>query len=145
MGAGHGLVVLVASILILGGCGTTNDVATNLPPIVPDASPQDLADVPQGLEEASLTIEGGRFAQRELILQQNQPTVLHVANHDGRDYQLQITPNLVDPTAVAATTVTQIEFTDPDAGTYQAKLLQPDTGNILATLNVEIETPMGNA
>jgi hypothetical protein len=119
------LVAIIAATVLVGAYGLSaarepEDAATNLTPIAPNVPEQDLADVPQGLEEASLTIDGGKFVDRGLSLQQNQPTVLRIINRDDQSYQLQIVPAFVDPTPIAASTTTQIEITDPDGATYCA-------------------------
>jgi hypothetical protein len=138
------LILILGAILALGIRNENEDVATNLTPIAPNVPAQDLNQVPVGLEKAKLTLKGGKFAESGLLLQQNQPTVLNIDNSDNQAYQLQFVPNLVGPTAIAAATTTQIEFTDPDRGIYEAQLLDPDTGQVMAKLTVEIETPAGD-
>jgi hypothetical protein len=138
-----GLGALLALMLLLSACGGTQDVSNNLTPIAPNVPENDLAKVPAGLEEATVTIENGTFAERDLSLQVNQQTVLNVNNRDDVVYQLQIVPNLVIPTQIGAATTTQLELTTPNAGTFEAQILGQD-GKVLATLPVNVETPDGN-
>jgi hypothetical protein len=139
-----GLIILLTASLMLGVRANNEDVATNFTPIAPNVPAQDLNQVPEGLEAAQLTVGGGTFQENVLFIGQNQPTVLTIVNRDDQAYQLQIVPDLVGSTAIAAATSTEIEFTDPDPGVYEAQLLEPNTGQAVAKLTVEVETPAGN-
>jgi hypothetical protein len=139
-----GLIILLAATLMVGVRANKEDVATNPITIAPDVPSQDLNQVPQGLEEARLTVGGGRFQENSLFIEQNQPMVLRIVNRDNQAYQLQIMPDLVSPMAIAAATTTQIEFTDPNAGIYEGQLLDPDTGQVVAKLTVDVEKPAGD-
>ncbi len=119
------------------------DVATERED-VPEITPTALAALPEGVEETSLTVEGGAFAVDELVLQEGEPTELHVVNSDAVPYRLRI-GDLVTPTTIAADMVTEVKFTTPNANTFEGQLLAAEGDEVLDTLRVVIRSPGGVA
>ncbi len=111
---------------------------------VPETTPTALGALPEGVEEATLTVEGGAFAVDELVLQEGEPTELHVVNGDAVPYRLRI-GDLLTPTPIDANVVTDIKFTTPNANTYEGQLLPAEGDEVLDTLRVVIRAPGGVA
>ena len=136
-------VAALALILLVRGWNAGEDSAVGAAVVNPEVTPSGDAVVPDGLETARLTVKDGKFGARELILQDNQPTILGLVNEDGTAYRFQI-DGLIDPTAVAAGGETTIDFTDPDAGVYEGRLLPASGDTALATIRVVVQEPDGS-
>ena len=63
-----------------------------------------------------------------------------MVNEDGTAYVFQI-EGLVDPTAVAPSGETTIDFADPDAGIFEGHLLPPSGEGSLDTIRVVVQEP----
>lgn len=109
---------------------------------LPEAAPSSLDDLPDDIEEATLPIAGGAFEVDELLLRADEPTVLHVANGDGRPYLLAI-GDLLPASAIAADGITNVEFTTPNARTLEGALLDVDGEAVLDTVRIVIQAPGG--
>lgn len=111
---------------------------------VPEITPTAVAALPEGVGEASLVVMDGAFGVDELILQEDEPTELHVVNSDAVPYRLRIA-DLVTPSPIAASAVTDIKFTTPTANVYEAQLLATEGQAVLDTLRVVIRSAGGVA
>jgi hypothetical protein len=100
--------------------------------------------VPAPLETTGLAVLDGAFLGDELVLRQGVPTLLHVANGDDRDYLLRI-GDLLTPTPIPASATTAVQFTTPVVETYEARLLDAETEEVVATLPVRVVPPGGVA
>ena len=137
------LLLIVAIGLILPACGDDDAAVARDKDLPLDLSPTALdgADVPEGVEDASLTVTNGQFKETELVLQVGQPTRLSIRNDDDMAYQFEIVPDLVDKSDVPANVTSVIDFTNPDAGTYHARLLDGDGITLRDELTVVVQTP----
>lgn len=133
-------ILLCLPVLLLMGCGEEEEVAEN-PVLIPDTSPTAIADLPEEIEEATIEIASGEFGVDNLVLQEGAPTVLFVVNADDQPYRFQIVEDLLTATAIAAGTTTEINFTTPNAATYEGQLLGADTDEVLDTLDVVVQAP----
>jgi hypothetical protein len=138
------LIVLAAGMLMLAACGGGDDDSKSAENRnnFGNVTPENRADVPPRVEEVSIKIQDGKIDTETLTLQQDEPSVLHVENADNQAYKIEITPNLVTPTDIAASTATDVKFTTPNADRYELKLLPASgTGDPLDTLQVIVQAP----
>lgn len=133
-----GLLLAVA----LAGCGEEEEVAEPRE-AVPNVTPTALAALPEGVEEATLEIRDAAFGVDEVILQEAEPTVLHVVNYDDRTYLLRIVEDLVTATPIPAATTTNVAFTTPKAAEYEGQLLDAESEDVLDTVDVVVQAPGG--
>jgi hypothetical protein len=136
-------VAVVVTLFAVDRWGSESEDPAAPAVVNPDVTPNGDAVVPDGLELGRLTVKGGAFDSDELVLQVDQPTVLQMDNEDGTAYRFQIV-GLVDPTAVAPSGETTIDFTDPNAGTFEGRLLPQSGENTLDTITVVIQNPDGS-
>jgi major membrane immunogen (membrane-anchored lipoprotein) len=134
---------LLVVLTLLAACGTdkseTGEDDTNTNP-----SPEQQANVPEGVDELEIAIEGGKIDTDTLNLQQDQPAMMHVDNKDAEAYSIQIVPNLVAPSNVAASGITDVSFTTSVAGEYTLELrMADDSGDPLDTVQVKVQSPSG--
>ena len=137
------LIVLAAGMLMLAACGGDDDSksAENRDNFG-NVTPENRADVPPRVEEVTIKIANGTIDTETLTFQQDEPSVLHVENADSQAYKIEITPNLVTPTDIAASTMTDVKFTTPNADHYELRLLPASgTGDPLDTLQVIVQAP----
>jgi hypothetical protein len=106
---------------------------------IPDASPTALDDLPDDIEEATVSIAGGAFGVDEIVLREDEPTVLRVDNRDDLGYFLGI-GDLVPAAAIPARRVTEIQFTTPNAGVYEGRLVASDEATVLDTVRVIVQS-----
>lgn len=127
-------------LVVLVGCGGIKEASNrdSAPQVAPKASNK----LPQGIEEATLKIDGGTLDASQLRLQQGQPTTLHIVNGDNTAYRLKI-EGLVIATAIPAGATTDVAFTTPKAGTYTGQLLAADNNSVLSEIQVTVQAPGG--
>jgi len=111
---------------------------------IPEVTPQAIDDLPDANQEARVLVEGGAFAVEELILLEDEPTVLTVVNLDGEPYLFRIVETLIAATPIPANTAVDVAFTTPVANDYEGQLLDPDTEEVLDTMAVLVQAPSGN-
>ncbi len=87
-------------------------------------------EIPEGIETATIEITDGAYGVDELLLQQDQPTVLDVVNNDDQAYTLEIA-DLVNDTEIPA---------GATAETYEGRLLAED-GTVLSEMRVIVQAP----
>ncbi len=131
--------MLLLLLLLVAGCGRTEVAEDTL--FIPDISPVAIVELPEGIEEATIDISRGGFRVTELVLQEDEPTVLHVANADDQTYRLRIVEGLVSATEIAADATTDIQFTTPNAAAYEGQLLAADGDQVLDTFRVAVIGP----
>ncbi len=131
----------LGALVLLAGCGET-ELATERV-TVPDASLQSVANLPDANQEADIVVEGGAFSVPELILLEDEPTVLRVVNLDGEPYRFRIVETLVKVTELPANTAVDVAFTTPNANVYEGQLLSPDDEAVLDTMVVTVQAPGG--
>ncbi len=132
--------LLPLTLFLLVGCGEEAKVAEPRT-AVPNASPTTLAELPNAIEAVEVTVSNGTFGVDQLTFQEDQPSILRVTNKDNNAYRLQIKPNLVAATAVAANKTTDIQFTTPKANTYEGDLLAADSDKVLDTVDIVVQSP----
>jgi hypothetical protein len=91
-------------------------------------------------EEVAVTISDGSFDTREIRLQEGTPTLMRVTNNDDQDYVLRI-GDLVLDTALPAGETTDVGFTTPVAGEYQAVLLDGPDGEEQDSVLLNVAIP----
>lgn len=135
------LSILVAALLLVStACmGDKTEVAREVDK-GEQASPTALAEMPQDINVARITIKDGAFSVEEVIVQQAEPSILNVENQDGRAYRFEI-DDIVAPTDVAANTTTRVAFTAPKADRYTGKLLAVDSDAVIAQITVDVSAP----
>lgn len=131
--------VAVMILLLVSTCGDDSEVAEERD-VVPAVTPSALAALPEGVEVASIVIQDGEFQTSEIILQEDEPSVLSVDNQDDRAYRLQI-GDLVTPTEIRANAVTEVKFTTPIPEEYEAELLAEEEDDVIATIPVVVISP----
>lgn len=140
-GVGYLGLLGLGGLLLFAGCGQTEVADERI--TVPDVSLQALDDLPDGIEGAVVTIEGGAFSVEKLILQEDEPTVLTVVNQDDQAYRFQIVETLLKATEIPANASTDIAFTTPNANVYEGQLLGPERSEVIATMVVTVQSPTG--
>lgn len=133
------VVAIALGPFLVAGCGEDDEVARERE-AVPSVTPTALAGLPGGVEVAELTIVDGEFDVGELILQEDEPTVLNIVNHDDRTYRFRI-GDVLTPTEIAADTTTRLEFTTPNPNHSTGQLLAANTDDVLDEINVLILAP----
>ena len=124
-----------------GAAGEAEEAAAAMAGAAPTSGDSEPFEaVPAPLETTGLAVLDGAFIGDELVLRQGVPTLLHVANGDDRDYLLRI-GDLLTPTSLPANATTAVQFTTPTAETYEARLLDAETDEVVATLPVEVVLP----
>lgn len=103
-------------------------------------TPSALVEVPPSTEEATIHIAAGPFGEELLILQEDEPTVLHVVNGDETAYRLWIGEALLTTTAIPAAAVTDVGFTTPNAAEYEGSLLAAEDDTVLDTVVVRVQS-----
>ena len=137
------MVALLLCLVVLAGCGGDDSESgeddTNTNP-----SPEQQANVPEGVDELEIVIENGEIDVDSLNLQVGQPAMLHVDNRDGQAYSIQIEPDLVTPSDVAASQITDVSFTVPEVNEYTLELrAEGGSGDALDTVQVLVQGPSG--
>ena len=139
------LIVLTMCIVVFGACRGDESKTVDEDVVPVQVSPGNLNEVPEGVEEVSISISGGAIELESVTLQQNEPTILHIDNQDQAAYSIQIVPNLVTPTTVGASSITDVSFTTPNANRYTLELRVADgTGAPLDTVDVLVQSPGGD-
>ena len=141
MPGGRRSLLPLAVLLLLAGCGEL-EVATERV-TVPDVAPQAMDDLPDANEEARVAVDGGAFSVDELVLLEDEPTVLRVVNLDPEPYRFRIVETLVTATELPANTATDVAFTTPNANTYEGQLLRPEAEEVVDTMVVTVQAPGG--
>ncbi len=131
----------LGALLLLAGCGEA-EVATERV-TVPDAAPQAMDDLPDANEEARVAVEEGAFSVDELVLLEDEPTVLTVVNLDPKPYRFRIVETLVAATELPANTAVDVAFTTPNANTYEGQLLRPEGEEVVDAMVVTVQAPGG--
>lgn len=138
------IATLSVVMLLAVACGDDDDIAD----VAQDTSeqftgsPTASAGQDEGTEELVVTIEDGEFADGDIQLQQNQPTILLVENRDDVAYRLTIGELVVNEGLPAGTT-TRVEFTTPVVEDYPAELLPAEGEEALDTMEVRVIGPGG--
>ena len=122
-------IALAATLLsmLLTACGDDDAVEAKHQELSLNATPAASADASAGVNTVTLTIKSGKFEQDELVLLQNRPTKLYIQNKDDSDYEFEIV-NMVKQAKIDGNHETVLEFTTPNEGFYNARLV---TGNDL--------------
>ncbi len=145
-GAGAGsprrLATFVGALMmlaLLSGCSLhgKSKVAHDNP--APAVTPNAINKLPQNLNEVSVDITNGAFGSASIDFQLQGGSTIHLVNHDAVAYKFEITPNLVNARAVAASTTTTISFTAVTAGAYTGTLLSAKDGSVLASVAVRVQ------
>jgi hypothetical protein len=125
--------------LALTACGDDDEVevATERQE-VPEVTPTALAALPEGVEQAALAIVDGGFDVEELVLQAQEPTVLEIVNHDEEGYVLQI-GDLVTPTPIEPSAVTEVKFTTPKPAIYTARISPIGSSEVVDEIRVIVQ------
>ncbi len=97
--------------------------------VVPRVTPRALATAPEGIEETTLTIADATFETEQILLQEDEPTVLTVVNRHNGVYGLG-SEQLVDGEPIAAATTTRVSFTTPEVGAYAGHLLEATSDTV---------------
>jgi hypothetical protein len=137
-------VALLLCLVVLAGCGGDDSESgeddTNTNP-----SPEQQANVPEGVQELEVVIENGEIDVDTLNLQVTEPAMLHVDNRDDTAYLVEIMPDLVTSTDVAASQVTDVSFTVPNVNDYTLEIRAADgNGDPLDTVQVLVQSPSGD-
>jgi hypothetical protein len=135
----------VVLLIVLDGCvfgGEGSEVATDQVRI-PEVTAAALPLLPEGIEETTIVITHGAFDVESVLLQEGEPTVLHVVNTDDRAYRLRIGEDLVTFTMIAAGTTTDVKFTTPNANSYDGHLLAAEGDEVVDTVRVRVQSPGG--
>lgn len=138
---GIGLLPLLGGALALVGCGKTVETVSPRQAI-PTVAPTAVAALPAGIKEATITVSGGTFDVDQVTLLRDQPTVLHVVNHDNRAYRFRIR-GLVNATPIAAGTTTNVGFTTPKPAVDEGDLLPASGDAPLDTVRVVVQEASG--
>ena len=122
------LAALTLSLVLMTSACIEDDTEVARDPVrIPDVNPT-----------AQVSITDGSFSVEEVVLQQLEPTIIEVTNHDDRAYRLEIA-DLVSPAEIAPNTLTQVEFTTPDDGLFTGALLAADNDEVLDTVFVAVQ------
>ncbi len=133
------LAALTLSLVLMTSACIEDDTEVARDPVrIPDVNPTAIAALPGGIEVAQVSITDGSFSVEEVVLQQLEPTIIEVTNHDDRAYRLEIA-DLVSPAEIAPNTLTQVEFTTPDDGLFTGALLAADNDEVLDTVFVAVQ------
>lgn len=137
------LAVVLCAVLLVTACqdDEADEVAEEIEGDV-IGSPTAAAGLEEDIEEVSIEIENGEFAEDEIELTEERPTVLRVTNHDDDAYMFQIDP-LVTEMMVPAGDEISIEFTTPAPETYTGELLPEAGGEPLDTMTVQVTDAAG--
>jgi hypothetical protein len=138
-----GTAVLVGVTLLLAGCGFGRGEVALDKGSTSSGSPTALAGVPQNITEARLEVANGGFGEDRLVLQQDEPTVLHVVNGDDQAYRFQVVPDLVAAKEIAPAKTTDVEFTTANAGAYEGQLLAAAGEDVIDKIEVVVQAPGG--
>jgi hypothetical protein len=136
------ILALLSVILTLAACSSSEQLIARERQPAPRVTPTALATVPEGIEGTTLTITDATFETEQLLLQEDEPTVLTVVNRDNRAYCLLI-EQLVDGQPIDAATTTHVNFTTPEVGPYAGQLLEAISDTVLASLRVVVEAASG--
>lgn len=137
------MVALLLGLVVLAGCGG-DDSETGDDDVNTNPSPEQQANVPQGSEELDIKIESGEIDADNINLQINEPVMIHVDNQDGQAYSVQIVPNLVVASEIAASGITDVSLTTSEPGDFTLELRAADgSGEPLDTVQVQVQSPSG--
>jgi len=133
--------LLVASTVLLAACSDDSRESDDRDTFG-HVAPEQRADVPVEVGEVSITISEAEFEVETITLQEDEPSIVHVDNTDSEAYRIQIMPELVTPTDIPASVMTDVEFTTPNPGRFELELL-PATGSDepLDTIDVIVQSP----
>ncbi len=131
--------ILLAALVLLPACGDESEVAEERD-AVPDTTPVALDQLPEGVEVVDVVIQDGEFQTSEIILQEDEPTVLRISNQDDQRYALEI-GDILTPTELAPGEVTDIEMTTPLPEEYVGELLTEDEEEVVDTIPVLVVAP----
>lgn len=74
------ILTLLAIILTLAACSSPEQQIAREHEVAPQVTPAALAAVPEGIEGTTLTITDATFETEQILLQEDEPTVLTVVN-----------------------------------------------------------------
>ena len=130
---------LLGVLMLAGSACIEDDTEVARDPVrVPTVTPTAIAALPGGIEVAQLAINDGSFVVEEVVLQQLEPTILEVINHDDRPYRLRI-GDLLTVTEIPADTTRRIEFTTPSAMIYTGELVAAESDDVLDEVFVTVQ------
>ena len=135
--------ILLPLLVALAACGDSDEELATEREGVPTVPPTTLAALPDDIGEATLAITGGAFGVEELLLQEDEPTLLHVVNNDDRAYRFRVVEDLVTLTPIAPRATTDVGFTTPKANVYEGQLLPAEGEETLDTVRVVVLGPGG--
>ena len=134
-----GILLLPLCLMFVVACGDEDEEVATDTLTVPEVTPGASDEIPEGIETATIEITDGAYGVDELLLQQDQPTVLDVVNNDDQAYTLEIA-DLVNDTEIPAGATVEVEFTTPTAETYEGRLLA-ENGTVLSEMRVIVQAP----
>lgn len=133
------IAIVLAALLVLSACGDESEVAEERD-AVPSVTPVALDALPEGVEVVDVLIQDGEFQTDEIILQENEPTVLRISNQDDQRYALEI-GDILTPAELEPNEVTTIEMTTPLPEEYVGELLTEDEEEVVDTIPVLVVAP----
>jgi hypothetical protein len=138
------IAVLSLIAVATAACERGNDEVSDDNPVVQNAPPSPTAGVapPERAEEAALTIEGGKFLDDRLTVQQDEPTVVHITNKDSQDYRVRF-GDVVAEQEISSAGITDVSITAPSPVELEGELLGADSDNVLDTIQFIVQAPGG--
>ncbi len=136
---GRAIALLLIALVVLTGCGDESEVAEERE-VVPNVTAVALDALPEGVEVVDLLIEDGELQTEEIVLQEDEPTVLRVSNGDDQRYALRI-GDLLTATELPAGEVTTVELTTPLPQEYVGELLTEEDEEVVDAVPVLVIAP----
>lgn len=137
LSAGMLVVLLLA---VIASCSDDTEVAEELTGDA-NTTPEALANLPEGVEVAELTIQDGEFDEDSLSATAESPVDLRITNEDDQTYTFAV-GDIITETEIPAGTTTGVAFNAPTIDEYEGQLLGPD-GEIIDTIFFEVSGPGG--
>jgi hypothetical protein len=144
------LMSLVLITTVASACGDDDDETSGSTSEEVDAvegappSPAEGVQVNERAEEATITIENGKFGSDTLTVQQDEPTVVLFQNKDGQAYRVRF-GDVVAMEEIPASAETDVAFNAPNPVETEGELIAADADTVLDTIQFVVQSPSGTS